>query len=226
MTVPPTIDRHSVELPSPKGTRSTLAREIYMRLKTAILTNEYLPGQYLTELELAEVFETSKSPVRDALKQLQAERLVDAVSKRGYVITTLTSADVKDRLHVRQILEIAAAELAVNQISESGLDRLSVMVAELGDTIPDSDVKAQLLHNRQFHSAIAELSGNNYLAELIDHVHADLQRALFADILTSSVQTMKRDHESIILSLASRNGALAKTAAARHVEETRVRVLS
>lgn len=222
----PTIDRRLVELPSPKGARSTLAREIYMRLKTAILTNEYLPGQYLTELELAEVFETSKSPVRDALKQLQAERLVDAVSKRGYVITTLTSSDVKERLQVRQILEIAAAELAVYQIGESGLDQLRQMVADLGSSIPDSDEKGQLLHNRQFHSAIAELSGNVYLAELIDHVHSDLQRALFADILSSSVETMKRDHEAIIESLAGRDSGMAKAAAARHVEETRLRVLS
>lgn len=222
----PTIDRSSVELPSLKGSRSTLSKDIYARLKAAILTNEYLPGQFLTEAELAEVFETSKSPVRDALKHLQAERLVDAVSKRGYVITTLTSADVRERLHVRQILEIAAAELAVAQLGDPELEKLRRMVAELGGEIPDSDEKGQLLHNRRFHSAIASLSGNAYLAQLIDHVHADLQRALFADILTSSVQSLKVDHEEIIESLAGRDLARARATAASHVEATRMRVLS
>lgn len=223
---PMSFDPQSVVLPQPKGTRATLARYIYARLKTAILTNEYQPGQFLTESELAEAFATSKSPVRDALKLLQAERLVDAVDKRGYVITVLTPTDVKERLQVRQVLEVAAAELAVHNMTDTGLARLREMVSVVDDLAALNDQKGLLLHNRQFHAAIASLSGNSYLAELIERVHADLQRALFSDLSTSSFQDLKSEHEAIIDSLAGRDVVTAKQVAESHVEETRRRVLS
>lgn len=220
------MDRRSVELPSANKPRSPLSEQIYLRLKEAILVNDYLPGQFLTEQEIAEAFHTSKSPVRDALKLLQAERLVTAVSKRGYAITSLSSSDIRDRFHVRQVLEVAAAQLAVAQLGDTGLHRLEEIVNELGTSVTEKDQKGQLRHNRRFHSAMAELSGNGFLAELIDQVHNDLQRALFTDILGLSLQSMRRDHEVLIEAIRSRDPERAHQAAFLHVEDTRQRVLS
>lgn len=220
------MDRRSVKLPSANQPPSPLSEQIYLRLKEAILVNDYLPGQFLTEQEIAEAFHTSKSPVRDALKLLQAERLVTAISKRGYAITSLSPGDIRDRFFVRQVLEVAAAQLAVSQISEAGLHRLDAIVDELGTNVFENDQKGQLRHNRRFHSAVAELSGNSFLAELIDAVHNDLQRALFTDILHLSMRSMRRDHEALVEAIRSRDPERARQAALLHVEETRQRVMT
>ena len=97
---------------------------VFQNLRQAILKGELEPGERLMEIHLAKRLGVSRTPIREAIRKLELEGLVDMVPRRGAVVASITRKDMRDVLEVRRTLEMLAVEVACERISQGELEKL------------------------------------------------------------------------------------------------------
>jgi len=171
---------------------------IYRDVRRAIIMGHIEPGTRLDIDELARQYDTSVTPVRDALQLLSQDDLVTIKPRSGYFVTRITLKKLRDMLEIRKILELAAVDLAVTRISDEQVDELRRVHA--GYTGDDDDSYDRYTdENRRFHYLVAQASGNNELAEMIGHLHDRLARFM---VYRRAGESQEKSHERIIEALA------------------------
>ena len=144
-------------------------------LREAILTNLFEPGARLRQEELADVFGTSRIPVREALRALEYEGLVRSEPHRGFTVTTLDADDVEEVYHLRLLLESEAVRLAIPLLTDedvSDLNRLFEVMTGASD--PDE----QLAARERFYFRLFSVAGRPRLVSLIGRLRQEVARAL------------------------------------------------
>jgi DNA-binding GntR family transcriptional regulator len=142
----------------------SLGKFAYDTLRTEIRNRKLLPGQRVREIEVAERFGISRTPVREALRRLAAEGLLEQNHARGFVVTEISPSRVMQLYAMREMLEGAAARFAAEQASPLEIQSLRQLVARLADV--DTPAKAAA-GNRRLHAAIAQAAHNAYLLQAI-----------------------------------------------------------
>ena len=104
---------------------------VFQNLRQAILKGELEPGERLMEIHLAKRLGVSRTPIREAIRKLELEGLVDMVPRRGAVVASITRKDMRDVLEVRRTLEMLAVEVACERISQGELEKLISRLEEL-----------------------------------------------------------------------------------------------
>jgi DNA-binding GntR family transcriptional regulator len=204
--------------------RRTTPERVADVLREAILTGVLADGQELNQVALAQHFAISRVPVREALRQLQAEGLVRQAAHHRAVVNTLSPEHVMELFDVRVRLEIYMLERAMFRIDDEQLDRLEAVLAEMGAV---EDHREWLRLNRAFHRALYERSGATYTLELADQISARTSRYLY---LRSAGEGMRAkdeahaEHYAILDALRQRDLHRASRQLAAHIESTRARV--
>lgn len=206
----------SAEKPMP------LSEQVYQRLKSEILRCELEPGLEVSEAELAERFQVSKTPVREALATLRQERLVRTFPRRGYQVTPITFGDMNELFDLRIILEAGAVELACAQIAEPEIERLR----ELADVNYQQDEQPTIDKfigaNRDFHLAIAKASGNERLYQILARQIGELERFFNIGARLRDVnRETNKDHMEIVQALSDGDAPRARDLMVRHNDVTR-----
>src|SRR6187551_2609008 len=111
--------------------RAALHEQVALRLRQMLVENRILPGAKLNERELAEVLQVSRTPLREAIKMLAAEGLVELLPNRGAIAVSLTEADVLNTFEVMAGLEAQSGELAAQRITETELAEIRAMHYEM-----------------------------------------------------------------------------------------------
>ncbi len=195
----------------------------YARLLTELREGRLNPGDRLRETELADRLGMSRTPVREAIRQLEADGIVTHVPRQGATIRTLDYAEVMELYEMRAVLEGTAARLAARAASDIEIEELIDMnqqMAQLGNA-PEAFVL-----NRQFHAALLDAAKNRFLARSIH----TLQKALMIlgpTTLTEPDRAAKavEEHFGVLDAIRAREGALAEAAMRAHLEAAqRVRV--
>lgn len=195
----------------------------YIKLLDALRAGRIGPGDRLRETELAEQFGVSRTPVREAIRQLEADGIVTHIPRQGASIRTLDYAEVMDLYEMRAVLEGTAARLAARAASDIEIDELFDMnnaLAEVGHG-PEAFVL-----NRQFHAAILDAAKNRFLSRSIKTMQKALM-ILGPTTLTEPDRFEKaaREHMDILEAIKARNGQRAESAMRTHIETAqRVRV--
>lgn len=153
------------------------AADAYRLIRRAIVEGAYAPGQRLVEQRLAEEHGLSRTPVREALRRLQAEGLVDVERHRGAAVRRLSADDIADIYELRSRLEGYACERAATRATREQLDRIAVavtcfaeQVADLGPTAVPPSVEAShalTRWNDELHLTILDAAGNDRLTALL-----------------------------------------------------------
>ena len=157
---------HSLSATSPITTSPTSSLRVSEELREAILSGEFGPGERLRTATLATRFGSSRTPVREALVQLEGEGLVDIEPRRGAIVRSFASADLIDLYDIRVLLEPAAAGRAALHASGEQLDRLEEIVA-LSDARGGESPAAiddQIAWNEEFHALVIEAAGSPRLS--------------------------------------------------------------
>jgi len=144
----------------------TVKDTLVENLRDEIIKGQLSPGQKLRQEELAAHFGVSTMPIREALRELEAEGLVTITPHRGAVVTRLTAEDLQDIYDIRTNLEEMATGLAVPNMDETILADLAQSVQEMGNDIDDAVTYTKLNHH--FHVTIYAASGRRHLCELIE----------------------------------------------------------
>jgi DNA-binding GntR family transcriptional regulator len=140
----------------------TDADRAYRLLKEKIVTVQMRPGSVIRESVLMDELELGRTPIREALKQLQAENLVEVVPRRGLFVADITITDLQQIYEVRVEIESLCARLAADRFTPDHLAEMRRLVAEY-ETADKSDKKWLLHHDRELHHLLACAAGNKFL---------------------------------------------------------------
>ena len=203
----------------------SLSEQAYRAIKDDIVSGVHATGERLSLDRLAEEYQVSKTPIRDALNALQHEGLVEVVPRVGYFVSQMSLEDIQDIFDLRVIIEGAAAELAAQHITEKELRDLQSVHGNY--TPGDVDSYRQYLQQcREFHCKVADATRNRRLADVVERVLDQLQRliSLRLDLRPSSAR-MVEEHRQLIAALRERDGGLARKLTVASIEHARNAVL-
>lgn len=191
-------------------------QDAYRRLVTEIRTGALKPGDRLLETDLAERLGISRTPVREAIRQLEADGLVTHAPRQGATVRSLDSGEVTELYEMRGVLEGTAARLAARVASPVELAELAALNAEMIAARGDAPRMYDL--NRQFHAALLAAARNRYLARSV----AGLQKTLLIlgpSTLSESdrADAAGREHEAVLAALRLRDEDSAEAAMRAHV---------
>jgi len=200
---------------------STSKVKIFRQLRRSIIMGHRRPGERLEVEELAAGFETSVTPVRDALQMLSQEGLVMIRPRSGYFVASMTLKQLRDMLDLRKILELAAIERAALRITTEQINALrNVHAGYTGDD--DESYDRYTDENRRFHYLIGLTAGNMELAEMIGHLHDRLARFM---VLRHAGKSQEATHARIVDALEARDIDLARQALLEDIETSRDAIL-
>ena len=185
-----------------------------------------MPGQVVSERELARKYEVSKTPMREALSQACHQGLVLRLPGRGYLVAPITIKDIRALFDLRLILETVAVERAAQQPSSAlivGLREMSAVKYELDE--PESHIYF-LETNRAFHLTLAEAAGNPRLLALMSDLFDELERLFHLGLrLRDSSEEMRREHQALVAALENGDQVAARQAITEQILSSRERIL-
>ncbi len=195
---------------------------VYHKIKNAIRKRYIKQGSQLVEGSLAQKLGVSRTPVRSAIKRLEAEGLVNSIPNRGAFVITPTLVEIEETFQVRGHLEKMAARLAAKRITPGQVAVLNDLIKQEEEVFQHHDFDEYYLVNDTFHYKIAEFSNNNvltsYVGELLDRTRIYL--ILFDPFSKLSISPSLEDHKDIVGALAQHDADLAATVIARHIRSS------
>ncbi|MDB5375547.1 MAG: hypothetical protein JWP04_4189 [Belnapia sp.] len=196
-------------------------------LRQDIVTTRLAPGETLSEAATAGRLSLGKAPIRAALARLAAEGLVQAVPRRGWVVSLVTVRDIHEVFDLRLLLEPEAARRAAGRIDAAALGRLDAVCAAGYRPGDATSALGFLDANRAFHVAVAELSGNVRLARQIGRLLDESTRMLVLGLSRRDRSgEMAHEHRALTAALASGEAAVAAALMREQVAASRDMVLA
>lgn len=174
-----------------------------LALREAIGSGELQPAQQVVQEDLSAIFGVSRVPLREALKTLEAEGLVTYFPHRGYFVTELSVADLREVYRLREILEAEALTLAVQECTTADLDVIEGLLVELEQVVADGrDVRAMTARNRAFHFAIFDAARRPRLTRLIRQLWdaTDVYRSVYFQAEANRTR-IAREHRAMLKAL-------------------------
>jgi len=196
---------------------ATSGTNAYVLLVNEIKSGALSPGDRLVETELAGRLGLSRTPVREAIRVLEAEGLVAHVPRVGLSVRTLDYSEVMELYAMRAVLEGTAARMAAQSASDIELVELEEINAELRTAAGNSERSYEL--NRQFHLALLDGAKNRFLTKsmiVVQKTLLILGPTTLAE--TSRAETAVEEHDTVLSALRARDGAAAETAMRNHIE--------
>lgn len=198
-----------------------LTDRAYLRLRGQILDGDLRNGERLGEEELAEALGISRTPVREALRRLAAEGLVEVLPNRGARVSVWDENDVADIFELRVLLESHAARRAAGNVTDDLIERLTTICDEMEAEVAAEggrDLKAVATKNREFHATVVEASGSPRLPGLVASlVHVPVIMQTFKTYSDEALNRSLRHHREIVDALLARDGVWAHSVMRAHV---------
>ncbi|MBP2662201.1 MAG: rspR 3 [Firmicutes bacterium] len=206
-----------IRLDSYKPLREVVAET----LREAIVNGTLNPGERLMEIQLAEELGVSRTPVREAIRKLELEGFVIMIPRRGTYVADLSIKDINEVFEIRTALDILAAGLAVERITEDELEQLERLLVEIGKLIEGDDIDKIVEVDSQFHDVLYKASRNDRLVGIINNLREQITR--FRSISIQYPGRMKvsiEEHRQLVEAIADRNTELAQQIAREHMENS------
>ena len=195
--------------------------QVFRQLEKAILDGDLAPGTSLTEVKLSQELGVSRTPIREALMQLELEGLVKTTHNKGAVVVGISGGDVNDIYLIRTRIEGLAARRAAENISEEELSDLREIV-ELqefylgrGDSLQVGNL------DQRFHEIVYEGSRSRPLKQMLSLFHNYIQKARATSVRRGRAQASTEEHRAILTALENHDGDAAERLMGVHVENAR-----
>ncbi|SDB43006.1 GntR family transcriptional regulator [Belnapia rosea] len=192
----------------------SLADQAYDRFREGLRSGAFRPGQRVVEVELADWLGMSRTPVREAIRRLQAEGLIAHRPARGLCVAQYDHAEVDELYGMREALEATAARLAARHAGRPDIMLLQRLVEEEARIPPEAVAE----HNRRFHRALHQAAHNRYLLRALAPI-SDALLLLGPTTLEEPgrAAAAREEHGRIVAAVAARDAAAAEAAARAHI---------
>lgn len=198
------------------------SQAIYLALRERILSNDIEPGRRLVLREIGNQYRASDIPVREALRMLERDGLVETTPYAGARVTTLTVQEVEETYFIRSHLESIATGLAAERITDDELDELDALMTKMSAAVDAQDGPEFSDLNREFHRTIVASCGNDMLRELTMDIwqrHSGFQRVFRK--MPERLATSQREHRGIMAALRGHDREKAARLALLHKQSVR-----
>jgi DNA-binding GntR family transcriptional regulator len=206
--------------------RAALHEQVAHRLRQMLVENRIAPGAKLNERELSEVLSVSRTPLREAIKMLAAEGLVELLPNRGAIAVQLSETDVLNTFEVMAGLEAQSGELAAARITDAELVEIKAMHYEMLAAFTRQDLPAYYRLNAAIHRAINSAAKNPVLTATYNQVNARLQALRFRSNQDGEKwRAAVQEHEQMIEALDRRDPAAMRAVLLAHLQNKRAVVM-
>ncbi len=184
----------------------TMKHQIYQILKKEICDGNFPPGQWLQEKELAEKLNVSRSPVREALKQLVDEGLAIEYPNKGVFVKEFTVKDIEEIYEVRILLESYAIKNSVKTITTSNIRELMEILHVLTKQYENNDLASYIETDTQLHQYIITLGGNSIVSDIYRRIYSQSQQFRIYSLTTKRrFDDSVVEHKNIVENICSGN---------------------
>lgn len=196
-------------------------------IRDMIVRGQLKPDAWISEKELCETFGISRTPLREALKVLATEGLVELVPRRGAKVTGLSRRRLEDQFRAVALIEAEAARSVCQSASNADIRKLRAIHDRLVAAFKRQDAPNYYRANEQFHRALVVIAGNEVLAEIHAALVVHLHRARFLALTTTEMKvSFAEAHDGIIVAIEGRDGSTAAADVGAHQLEVAKDVLT
>lgn len=198
-----------------------LREVVFLTLRRQILRGELKPGERLMEISLANRLGVSRTPVREAIRQLEHEGLVDMLPRRGARVADISQKELRDVLEIRRSLELLAIDRICGNITEEDMEQLKEAEQNF-ETItdnPDADLAELGEADEHFHDLIYRGTDNHRLVQMLNHLREQMYRFRLEYLKDHSYwKKLAGEHRGILAALAVRDREEAARLMALHID--------
>ncbi len=188
----------------------TLREKIVESMREAIIKGTLKAGERLAESDIAERFGISRTPVREAFRQLESEGFLIVAPRRGAVVSAITEKDVMEFYAIKGILEGYAARVATPKLRARDIKTMEDLNNQLEEYANKNDASACFRLHNQFHEVFVRACGNEKLYELVQNLVRQFQRYRLSLSITGKLHESIAQHRAIVKAFASRDADLVE----------------
>lgn len=199
----------------------SLSGQVFHQIREGILSGKYAANEELKEKTIGEEFGVSRTPVREALRQLELEGLVSIIPNKGAYVIGVSLQDIKDIYEMRCLLEGLCASWAAEKITPEQLAELdeNIFLAEFHAAKENWNQMVEL--DNRFHELLYQASGSRELSHVLRDYHQYVQRVRKVSLgYPKRVQESTEEHKAIVEALRSKDPKLAQEHAVKHIRNT------
>lgn len=218
------MDKEYTHIKMLKNNGIPLSTDLYSNLRKDILQGKYPGGYKLTEQEICDTYHISRTPVREAFKQLEMEGLIETIPNRGAFVTSLSPQEVKDLYEMRKVYEILAVKWAIERMTKEEFEQLEEAFEFMEFYTQKKDIEKMLNINTSFHESIYAASKNKMLKQMLSTLQTYIKqsrqnRGYGADYL----DTVLAEHREIFEAFRARDVEKGIAATAKHLDHAKSR---
>jgi DNA-binding GntR family transcriptional regulator len=204
----------------------SIRQDIYERIRDDITCGRLLPGERLTENKLSNMYNVSRSPIREALRQLESEGLISFERNKGIEVSKLSVKQMKEIYDIRSLLEGYAVRISVEQLTKKDISALTNIHKKLITAARDKNIQAWLQNNALFHSYFRDKAGKENLCQLIVMLK---RRTYHYQNMSLSYdryfETYIGHHAAILEACKKKDADLAERQMRQHVQTTKCAIV-
>jgi len=200
---------------------------VFKKLRQAILTGAYKPGERLMEIHLADKLGVSRTPIREAIRKLELEGLVMMIPRRGAIVAEITEKSLKVVLEVRRSLDILSVELACERITDEEKEALRKACLAFEAAIKSGDLRIIAEKDVQLHNIIVEATRNARLLQLVNNLSEQMYRYRFEYIKdVRQHENLIKEHQAIYESIIANDKKHASENAKQHIDNQELAIMT
>ena len=198
---------------------SSLSEAAYSRIRSMIITLELEPGSLISESALMSTLKMGRTPIREALRSLANEKLVEVYPRRGMFVSRVDVANLSQLSETRAVLEIKAAELAATRSTAADQEITKALIKEIKAIKGDLDMPTLIGLDQRIHHHIYQCTHNEFLASALDNYYAHALRIWFLALdRVEHLADAIIEHRALLEAIASNDPKAASKAMKEHVE--------
>ncbi|MDI3499572.1 MAG: hypothetical protein PWP50_616 [Synergistaceae bacterium] len=204
------------------------AREAaFEKIKEAIIKGHFKPGEKLVEQTLAQEMGVSRTPVREAIRRLEAEGFVVSIPRKGVVVSRADKEEIVQLYSIRAELEGLAARWAIENADEDDMRKLDEAISRMEETAASGDLDGVVQSNALFHDAIAQASKSRILCTLLKTLQDNIQRFRFQSLhLPGRPEAALAEHKEIVAAIKEKKTEEADRLLKEHLQNARAAALA
>ena len=173
-------------------------------IRQAIVDGVFSPGERLMEIQLADEMGVSRTPVREAIRKLELEGFVVMIPRRGTYVADISIKDINEVYEIRTSLEVLAAGLAAERISDEELETMQRLLVEIGQHIEDGNIEKIVEIDTAFHDVLYKASRNKRLAGIINNLREQITVIRRRSMMyPGRLQNTMEEHRILVDSIAA-----------------------
>lgn len=195
----------------------SLADQVFERLESDILTGKYQRGEILTEMKLCHELGVSRTPVREALRRLEQEHIIEECAK-GMLVLSITAEDAENIYNIRRHIEGLAAAACARQITDEQLQELQDVVELQEFYVQKRDAEKIKAMDSEFHQKVYKYSGSPVFYDTLVPLHKKIQKFRKTSIMDKSrAKSSTAEHRQVFEAIAAHDPVAAEKAMVEHV---------